>query len=99
VANLRWTWNDDKNKTNKLKHGLGFETAKLVFNDPLADSRRDPFPNEERWQTVSLAGYAIIFVVHTSPEYESENGEIIGRIISARKATKYERRAYEEGHF
>jgi uncharacterized DUF497 family protein len=99
VANLRWTWNDDKNKTNKLKHGLGFETAKLVFNDPLADSRRDPVPNEERWQTVGLAGYVIIFVVHTSPEYESENGETIGRIISARKATKYERRAYEEGHF
>lgn len=96
---MRWTWNDDKNKTNKLKHGLGFETAKLVFNDPLAASRRDPFPDEERWQTVGLAGYVIIFVVHTSPEYDPENGETIGRIISARKATKHERRAYEEGHF
>jgi uncharacterized DUF497 family protein len=37
--------------------------------------------------------------VHTSPEYNPEMGETVGRIISARKATKKERKAYEEGYF
>ena len=36
-------------------------------------------------------------VVHTQPESDHETGEETGRIISARKATKHERRAYEEG--
>jgi uncharacterized DUF497 family protein len=38
-------------------------------------------------------------VIHTWPEAESEQGELVGRIISARKATAHERKAYEEGNF
>lgn len=96
---MRWEWDDAKNKANKLKHGLSFETAQLVFNDPLAASRRDPYPDEERWQTIGLFGQVTIFVVHTSPVYDSSSDEEVGRIISARKATTYERRAYEEDDF
>ena len=96
---MRWTWNETKNRANKLKHGLSFETAQLIFDDPLAASRRDPYPNEERWQTLGLMNYIIIFVVHTSPDYDPQSDEEIGRIISARKATRHERRAYEEGNF
>ena len=40
----------------------------------------------------------VLLVVHTWPE-EDETGEEVGRIISARKATRRERRAYEEGTF
>jgi uncharacterized DUF497 family protein len=40
----------------------------------------------------------LLLVVHTWPE-ESKEGEQVGRIISARKATAHERRAYEEGNF
>jgi uncharacterized DUF497 family protein len=41
---VRWTWTDTKNRTNKRDHGLSFETALLVFDDPLALSRPDPHP-------------------------------------------------------
>ncbi|MCA3249423.1 MAG: BrnT family toxin [Holosporaceae bacterium] len=96
---MRWTWSEAKNKANKLKHGLSFETAQLVFDDPHAISRRDPFPEEERWQTVGMIGYVVIFVVHSWPEDNQTNGEELGRIISARKATKQERNAYEKNIF
>jgi uncharacterized DUF497 family protein len=39
---MRWTWNRDKAKANRAKHGLSFETAVLVFDDPLHVSRPDP---------------------------------------------------------
>jgi uncharacterized protein len=96
---LRWTWNDDKNKANELKHGLDFETAQLVFDDPLAMSRLDSYLDEERWQIIGVIDRLIVIIVHTWPVYDSESDEEIGRIISARKATKHERRAYEEGSF
>ena len=96
---MRWVWADEKNRTNKRDHGLSFESARLIFHDPLALSRPDPHPDEERWQTVGLAGPALLFVVHTWPEPDPVNGEETGRIISARKATAHERRAYEEGRF
>jgi uncharacterized DUF497 family protein len=92
---MSWTWSDDKNRANKAKHGLSFETAVLVFDDLLALSRPDPHPHADRWQTVGLIGRVVVFVVHWSPEGE----EVQGRIISARKATSHERRAYEEGEF
>ena len=70
-----------------------------MFNDPLAVSRSDPYPDEECWQTVGFIDGVIVFVVHTYPVYEGESTTKIGRIISARKATKYERSIYEEGEF
>jgi uncharacterized DUF497 family protein len=90
-----WTWSAAKNRGNKRKHGLSFETACLVFDDPRALSRLDPYQDEECWQTVGLIGQVTVFVVHTWPEDRDE----VGRIISARKATAHERRAYEEGGF
>jgi hypothetical protein len=96
---LRWVWNAEKDTINKRKHRLGFETAALVFNDPLAASRRDVYPHEERWQTVGVIGGIVVLVVHTVLEFDTRTGEEIGRIISARKATAHERRAYEEGDF
>ena len=89
-ADLRWTWHDEKNRTHKRDHGLSFETAQLVFRDPLAASRRDPDSGEERWQTIGLIGHVVVFVVHTWPEPDPETGEEVGRIISARKATSHE---------
>ena len=88
-----------KNQANRRAHGLRFETARLVFDDPYAASRRDPYPDEPRWQTIGMAGNVVLLVVHTRPEPDSETGEEIGRIISARKATMHERRAYEEGNY
>jgi uncharacterized DUF497 family protein len=96
---VRWVWTDEKNRTNKRDHGLSFETAQLVFNDPLAVTRFDPHPDGDRWQTLGQVGAVAVFVVHTWPELDETTGEEVGRIISARKATSHERKAYEEGQF
>jgi uncharacterized DUF497 family protein len=96
---LRWVWNAEKNAINKRKHRLSFETAVLVFNDPLAASRCDVYPYEERWQTIGIIGGVAVLVVHTAPGFDTRTGEEIGRIISARKATAHERRVYEKGDF
>jgi uncharacterized DUF497 family protein len=98
---LRWIWDEEKNRANRRDHKVSFETAQLVFDDPLAITVPDPFPGEERWRTVgspSPVTGVVLFVVHTWPEVD-EGGEEIGRIISARKATRNERRAYEQGNF
>ena len=95
---MHWTWDPDKAAANRVKHGLSFETAVLVFDDPLHASKLDPDPDGDRWHTIGRVGPVLLLVVHTWPE-ESEEGEQIGRIISARKATAHERRAYEEGTF
>lgn len=92
---MRIVWNDAKNRTNRLKHGVSFETARLVFDDPFHISVPDRHEHgEERWTTVGMVGSLVILVViHT---YGEKNGEEIVRIISARKATKSERKRYQE---
>ena len=92
---MRCAWDDSKSLINRRKHGLGFETAQLVFDDPLAVSRQESHPYEERWQTIGMIGNVIVVVAHTWPWTDDE----IGRIISARKAIPHERRLYEEGYF
>ena len=87
---MRWTWDLDKAAANRFKHGLSFETAVLVFDDPLHASRPDPHPDGDRWHTIGLVGPVLLLVVHTLPE-DSEECEQVGRIISARKATAHER--------
>ena len=52
-----------------------------------------------RSHVTAAAGHVVVFVVHTWPEPDPDTGEEVGRIISARKATSHERRAYEEGEF
>ena len=96
---MSWNWDENKNRSNKRKHGLSFESAQYVFTDPLALTRSDTFPDEERYQTIGLVGSQIILVVHTWPEINQILGQEVGRIISARKATTYEKRAYEQGTF
>jgi ADP-ribosylglycohydrolase len=83
------------NHENQKKHGVGFEIARLVFDDSLHLSRRDREQDgEERWVTIgTVAGVVVLIVAHTTRD---EDDEEVTRIISARKATRRERRAYEE---
>ena len=94
---MHWTWDDTKSRANKQKHGLTFEVARRVFDDPLAASWPDSHGAEERWQTIGIIQNVIVIVSHTWPETDRQTGQEIGRIISARKATNHERRFYEEG--
>jgi uncharacterized DUF497 family protein len=98
-AAVRWTWDPNKAAANRLKHGVSFEVAALAFDDPFHASRADTHPDGERWHTMGLVGAVLLLVVHTWPEAESEGAELVGRIISARKATSRERKIYEEGNF
>ena len=46
-----------------------------------------------------MVGTQVVMVVHTWPDFDPETSEDTGRIISARKATRREREAYEEGYY
>ncbi len=86
---MGFEWDSGKAKANRAKHGVDFEVAKDVFQDParlirLDDDRED----EERWRTIGLAGGKVLFVVYTE-----RDGDVI-RIISARKASKREEQEY-----
>ncbi len=91
---LLWTWDKNKEQRNIRSHGISFETAVHVFDDPLAITNADPFWDELRWRTMGTIGVNIVVVIHTMPEID-HTGRELGRIISARKATKLERRIYE----
>jgi uncharacterized DUF497 family protein len=96
---MRFEWDENKNRDNRIKHGVSFEVAKLVFNDPyvLSQLDRETGYSEERWLTMgSVAELAVLLVVHTVRE--ENDGEEIIRIISARKATARERVIYLRHH-
>jgi uncharacterized DUF497 family protein len=90
---MLFVWDEQKDRMNRRKHGLSFEAAARVFEDPSAISYQDRVvEGEERWHTLGLAGgIAVLLVVHTS---EEQNGEEEIRIISARKASSRERALY-----
>jgi len=96
---VRWIWDPDKAAANRTKHGLSFETAVLVFDDPFHASKPDPHPDGDRWHTIGLVGPVLLLVIHTLPEGDFEADGAVGRIINARKATARERKVYEEGGF
>lgn len=89
-----FVWDERKNRSNLRKHGISFEAAARVFEDPNAVSYLDRIiDGEERWHTVGqIGGIAAVLVVHT---VETPNGEEEIRIISARKATPRERLVYD----
>jgi uncharacterized protein len=95
---VHFTWDERKNRSNKAKHGVSFETAALVFNDPYHLSRPDrEVEGELRWHTMGMIPeMQVLLVVHTVSE-AGDQGEEIVRLISARKATLRERSIYAQG--
>ncbi len=91
---MNWIWDESKENQNIRSHGISFETAARVFEDPLAMTKVDPYLDEPRWRTMGMIGTVIVVVIHTLPLHE-ESGQQSGRVISARKATKHERKIYE----
>ena len=90
---MRFEWDEAKNRQNLKKHGIRFETAVLVFEDPHALSFQDRIvEGEERWRTFGAIYGRIVMVAHT---WWEEEGEDVIRLISARSATSYEERTYE----
>ena len=90
-------WDDRKAEINYRKHGILFEEAILVFDDPLAVVEQDRIEDgERRWQAVGMAGNCLLLLVAHTVRLEEEGIEII-RVISARRADRKERRRYEHG--
>ncbi len=91
---MRFEWDENKNRGNIAKHKVSFATAILVFDDPRALSIMDRIINgEERWQTLGMISGVVLIVAYA---WRDEDGKEVTRIISARKATPGERRAYSE---
>lgn len=88
---MSFQWDPDKAENNSKKHGVEFADAVGVFTDELALSIEDPDSLSERRWVVIGRGLTdqLLTVVYTM------RGEAI-RIISARPATRRERRGYEE---
>ena len=85
-------WYPAKARANRRKHGVTFEEAATVFNDPLSSTIPDPMHSESEERFV-IVGQSIqqrlLIVVHT------DRGDHI-RIINARLANPHERKTYEE---
>lgn len=89
---LTFEWDKDKARRNRSKHRVSFEEASTVFSDPFSRTIADPLHSEHEDRSVILgeSHRRLLVVVFT------ERGENI-RIISARTASRRERKDYEEG--
>jgi len=92
---LTFQWDPAKARRNLAKHGVSFDDATRVFDDPFALMLQDRVEGgEERWQAIGRAGTHLVLVVaHTA---RHATGSDIIRIISARRALRHERSRYED---
>jgi uncharacterized DUF497 family protein len=92
---MEFQWDEDKANANEQKHGVDFTEAMTVFADPLSLTGYDPDHSdvEDRYLTMGYSEEGRLLIVsHT------DRGEAI-RIISAREASRTERKDYEDGNF
>jgi hypothetical protein len=87
---MTYQWDTDKAAANLRKHGIDFADAISVFSDDLAITIPDERFDEERFITIGIDAFSRVLVV----VYTWRSNEI--RLISARKATRRERKQYEE---
>ena len=95
MSDLRFEWDPRKAAANERRHGVSFEEAQTVFFDERARLIDDPehSADEDRFILLGMSTkLRILVVVHA---YRAED-EVI-RLISARKATRSERKRYDEG--
>ncbi len=88
---MDFEWDEGKNRSNIRKHGISFETALTIFNHPifsLLDTRN--IYDEDRFITIGVASNNVVIVVVHSYREESI------RLISARPASRKERKIYYE---
>ena len=90
---MLFEWDPDKAAANLEKHGVSFEEAATVFDDPLADTFDDPdhSEDEERFLTFGLSRQSRALVVSHCDRADRV------RLIHARPMTRREKKQYEEG--
>ncbi len=92
---MEFEWDDDKAESNEHKHGVSFTEAETVFGDPLSLTGYDPDHSDEEDRYITMGtsvDQRLLVVSHT------DRGDRV-RIVSARVATRKERRDYEDGRF
>jgi uncharacterized DUF497 family protein len=90
---VRFEWDKHKAEQNRASHGVSFEEASAIFGDPLAATLpdREHSTTELRFITMGMTpAQRLLVVVHT------DRADRV-RIISARGATRAEKKQYEEG--
>lgn len=90
---MRFDWDEKKAASNLTKHGVSFNEAATVFGDLLGWTfpDRDHSQSEQRWITIGVSESGRILVISHTDRADAEV-----RMISARRATKRERKFYEE---
>lgn len=89
---MRFEWEPSKAAANERKHGVTFDEATTVFGDTLSATGRDleHSISEPRFVTLGISSYGRVLAV-----YHTDRSGVI-RVISARPATRKEKRIYEE---
>ncbi|MGO9864315.1 MAG: BrnT family toxin [Terriglobales bacterium] len=89
MAELSFEWDEEKNAANIKNHGIDFLDAALIFASPTLEAIDDRADcGEVRTIAFGLSGETVLQVVYT------RRGENVIRIISARKANRYDREKY-----
>jgi uncharacterized protein len=90
---MKFDWDKHKAASNLSKHGVSFDEAKTVFDDPLYVDFYDPdhSDDEERYLIIGMSNQGRLLIMSYTERDEST------RLISARVVTRAEREAYEEG--
>lgn len=87
---MKFEWDEAKRTDNLIKHGIDFADISLLFEGLTVSILDDRFDyGEDRFITFGLLNGIVLVVVHT------ETKDVI-RLISARKATRYEEKTYFE---
>lgn len=91
MENSEFEWDDEKAQSNLKKHGVSFEEAATIFNDPRIATISDPDHSEDEERYVSIGMSVIMRLLSVIHTFRKERN----RLISARKATKAEKKNYE----
>ncbi|MEM7593455.1 MAG: BrnT family toxin [Cyanobacteria bacterium P01_A01_bin.83] len=94
---MRFEWDENKNRSNIAKHGIDFEQAKTIFEDPNLLTYEDTRFNYGEVREISIGQLLLTTqqkIIIALVVYTDRDGII--RLISARKASKQERKAYEQ---
>jgi uncharacterized DUF497 family protein len=94
MKKIQFSWDENKARSNLLKHKISFDEAKTVFDDDNARLILDPDHSEEEERFILLGlSYTLKLLTVVHCYRESENRI---RIISARKSTRKEEKYYKE---
>jgi uncharacterized DUF497 family protein len=91
---IDFSWDERKNRENLRKHGLSFEEASTAFSDENARLKHDPDHSQDEDRFILLGFSAKLRLIVVSHVYRQDGQKI--RIVSARKATRNERKQYRQ---